>query len=64
MDIAELYEWLSKVDKHLNKRQLAIAAEILKELKSRIRFSAGCRTGLPVAEPECRQSCQAVKASA
>jgi excinuclease ABC subunit A len=38
MDISALYTWLSEVDKHLNGRQLVIATEILKELKTRIRF--------------------------
>lgn len=38
MDITVLFDWLSDVDKHLTDRQLAIATEILKELKTRIRF--------------------------
>jgi len=38
MDIVELYEWLSNLDKHLNQKQLAIAGEIIKELKSRLGF--------------------------
>jgi excinuclease ABC subunit A len=38
MDISELYTWLSGVDKHMTGRQLTIAQEILKELKSRIGF--------------------------
>jgi excinuclease ABC subunit A len=38
MDIGELYEWISVVDKHLSQKQLAIAGEIIKELKNRIRF--------------------------
>jgi len=38
MDISDLCAWLSDVEKHLNSRQLAIAAEILKELKSRTGF--------------------------
>jgi excinuclease ABC subunit A len=38
MDIVELHEWLSKLDKHLNQKQLAIAGEIIKELKSRLGF--------------------------
>jgi excinuclease ABC subunit A len=38
MDISELYAWLSDANNHLNSRQLAIAVEILKELKTRIRF--------------------------
>jgi excinuclease ABC subunit A len=38
MDISQLHEWISGVDKFLNKRQRAIASEILKELKSRLQF--------------------------
>lgn len=38
MDISDLYIWLGVLDKHLTKRQLAIALEIIKELKSRIGF--------------------------
>jgi excinuclease ABC subunit A len=38
MDISALHKWLTDVDKQLNTRQLAIASEILKELKTRIRF--------------------------
>jgi excinuclease ABC subunit A len=38
MDISQLYDWLLKVDQHLNSRQIAIATEILKELRTRIRF--------------------------
>jgi excinuclease ABC subunit A len=38
MDIVELFGWLSDLDKHLNQKQLAIAGEIIKELKSRLGF--------------------------
>lgn len=38
MDINELYEWLEDVDVHLEEKQRRIAEEILKELKSRLRF--------------------------
>ncbi|MBN1789035.1 MAG: excinuclease ABC subunit UvrA [Bacteroidales bacterium] len=38
MDVSELFTWLADVSKHLNTRQLAIASEILKELKNRIGF--------------------------
>ncbi|MBN1159288.1 MAG: excinuclease ABC subunit UvrA [Bacteroidales bacterium] len=38
MDIADLFKWLSGIDKFLSERQRRIAGEILKELKSRIRF--------------------------
>lgn len=38
MDISELYEWLEGVNPHLEEKQRKIAEEILKELKSRLRF--------------------------
>ena len=38
MDINELYDWLDNVEPHLESKQQKIAAEILKELKSRLRF--------------------------
>lgn len=38
MDIDELYEWLMNVDSHLNAKQRQIAAEILKEIRSRLKF--------------------------
>ena len=38
MDINELYVWLENVTPHLDEKQQIIAAEILKELKSRLRF--------------------------
>lgn len=38
MDITLLYEWLDELDEHLNDKQRAIAVEILKEIKSRLRF--------------------------
>ena len=38
MDINELYNWLENVGPHLDSKQQMIAAEILKELKSRLRF--------------------------
>ena len=38
MDISELYEWLEGVEPHLESKQQKIAAEILKELRSRLRF--------------------------
>ena len=38
MDINELYDWLENVEPHLESKQQKIAAEILKELKSRLRF--------------------------
>ena len=38
MDIAELREWLDEVDKHLEPQQRQIAAEILKEIRTRLDF--------------------------
>lgn len=38
MDIAELSEWLSTVDKYLSNKQKTIASEILKEIRTRLQF--------------------------
>ncbi len=38
MDIAELYEWLDGVEDVLENKQRAIAVEILKELRTRLKF--------------------------
>ena len=38
MDIAELYEWLDGVEEHLDTKSRAIAVEILKELRTRLKF--------------------------
>jgi excinuclease ABC subunit A len=38
MDISELYEWLQNVEPKLESKQQKIASEILKELRSRLRF--------------------------
>ncbi|NJO91000.1 MAG: excinuclease ABC subunit UvrA [Chloroflexia bacterium] len=38
LDINELYEWSQTVGKELSEKQLAIAAEILKEIRSRLKF--------------------------
>ena len=38
MDIKELYEWLDEAEKHLGNKERRIAEEILKEIRSRIRF--------------------------
>ena len=38
MDISLLYEWLSDLDNHLTEKQRSIAAEIVKEILSRISF--------------------------
>ncbi len=38
MDITQLYEWLGDLDKHLTDKQRAISVEIVKEIKSRLKF--------------------------
>jgi len=38
MDIRTLSKWFSEVDKQMNKKQLIIATEVLKEIKTRIQF--------------------------
>ena len=38
MDISELYDWLMKVDEHLDSKQRQIAVEILKEIRTRLKF--------------------------
>ena len=38
MDISELSEWVDEVENHLEPQQLQIAKEILKEIRTRIRF--------------------------
>ena len=38
MDISELYDWLVKVDEHLGSKQRLIADEILKEIRTRLKF--------------------------
>ncbi|WP_300702310.1 excinuclease ABC subunit UvrA [Bacteroides sp.] len=38
MDINELYDWLVDVDQHLSGKQEQIAAEILKEIRTRLKF--------------------------
>ncbi|MDE5710210.1 MAG: excinuclease ABC subunit UvrA, partial [Bacteroides sp.] len=38
MDISELYEWLSNVDPYLSSKQRQIAGEILKEIRTRLKF--------------------------
>ena len=38
MDISELYEWLMYVEEHLNNKQRQIAVEILKEIRTRLKF--------------------------
>ncbi|MGB0892399.1 MAG: excinuclease ABC subunit UvrA, partial [Flavobacteriaceae bacterium] len=38
MDVLELADWFAKIDKKLSEKQLTIASEILKEIKTRIQF--------------------------
>ncbi len=38
LDIRELFEWLNTIESKLTKRQMAIAKEILKELRTRVSF--------------------------
>ncbi len=38
MDISELYQWLIDVDKYLSNKQQQIAAEVLKEIRTRLKF--------------------------
>jgi excinuclease ABC subunit A len=38
MDIIELYRWFDSIELRLSKRQLAIARDILKELRGRLKF--------------------------
>lgn len=38
MDIAELYTWLEGVEEHLTPKNKAVATEILKELRTRLKF--------------------------
>ena len=38
MDISELYEWLQGVEEHLDSKQRVIAQEILKEIRTRLKF--------------------------
>lgn len=38
MDVSELYEWLLHVESHLEEKQQRIAEEILKEIRTRLKF--------------------------
>ena len=38
LELDQLYEWLEGLDKRISKRQQAIAAEITKEIKTRLKF--------------------------
>lgn len=41
MEITVLAKWFDEIDKHLDKKQTIIAAEILKEIRNRIKFLIG-----------------------
>lgn len=41
MEITVLDKWFDEIDKHLDKKQTIIAAEILKEIRNRIKFLIG-----------------------
>ena len=41
MEITALAKWFDEIDKHLDKKQTIIAAEILKEIRNRIKFLIG-----------------------
>ena len=51
MDINELYDWLMKVDEFLSDKQKKISVEILKEIRTRLKFLLDCRFGLSGVEP-------------
>ncbi len=38
MDLVDLYEWFSTIEKHLDKKQLEIARDVLKEIRLRLGF--------------------------
>ena len=38
MDIGQLYEWTERAEEHLDNKQRAIATEIMKEIRTRIKF--------------------------
>ncbi len=38
MDISELYDWMLHVEQHLDSKQQRIAGEILKEIRTRLKF--------------------------
>jgi len=38
MDIAELYQWFTSLEKHLSEKQKSIAREIIKEISTRLKF--------------------------
>ncbi len=38
LDLSELYEWLNEVESHMEPKQQKIAAEVLKEIRTRVSF--------------------------
>ncbi|NLJ81881.1 MAG: excinuclease ABC subunit UvrA, partial [Bacteroidales bacterium] len=38
MDVSVLYDWILKIDKHLDSKQQLIAREIIREIKNRLQF--------------------------
>ncbi len=38
MDISEIYDWMNQVEEYLNDKQRKIAVEILKEIRTRLKF--------------------------
>jgi excinuclease ABC subunit A len=38
MQLDELYEWLASAEKQMDKRQRQIADEIIKEIRTRLKF--------------------------
>ncbi|TCI91835.1 excinuclease ABC subunit UvrA [Tenacibaculum sp. M341] len=38
LDVKDLSQWFSEIEKHLSEKQIKIAAEILKEIRTRIQF--------------------------
>ena len=39
MELSDLYEWISNVEEHLEDKQKQIAGEILKEIRTRLKFT-------------------------
>ena len=38
MELSDLYEWIGNVEEHLEDKQKQIAGEILKEIRTRLKF--------------------------
>ena len=39
MELSDLYEWVGNVEEHLEDKQKQIAGEILKEIRTRLKFN-------------------------